>query len=275
MILAVVPANAQNAAKEVRAMAVFDGRLWAIPLTGAGLVFYDGGEWKKAPEADTLLSGAGASSLAAVHGRLYAGTTRGLLVKEGAAWLTVMLPVSGVIGVTALAADGNGLLISTSAGLFRIDAPGSVPKLMLGSDFQAGSGGNAGAAVSNVRIFPPPDPASQVVEDSKSPVSAASKPDKPSKEAPFWTNVSKPARPQPKYFADILPVMTRECMPCHTSGTGKYFSLNDPKTVLRYFKQGGLARFEQFREEGGGMAGKVVPQTAKMIHIWAVNDCPE
>lgn len=275
VLLAVMAGNAQDATKEVRSMAVFDGRLWAVPASGNGLAYFDGEGWKKSPEVDTPLFGPGVTSLAAVHGRLYAGTGRGLLVKDGSAWSVVALPVSGVIGVSALAADGNALLISTSAGLFRVDAPGNLPKLLLGTGFQAAVGGATGAVVRDVRIFPPPGATTQTVENTTSSVSAASNSEKTPKEAPFWTKIAKPSRPQPKFFTDILPVMVKECLPCHTDGTGKYFPLHDPQTVIRYFKQGGLARFEQFLEEGGGMAGKVSPQTAKLIHVWAVDGCRE
>ncbi len=260
-------------------MASFEGQLWAAPAKEAGLVRFEAGVWRKVPEADAALPDSNVTALAAVHGRLYAGTVRGLAVKDGSAWSVVSLPVSGAIGVTALAADGDALMIGTSAGLFRLDAPGGVPKLYLGSDRPVGAAGTTGAAVRDVRIFPPPDGASPAVEDSQAQSSsvAAGRGDAAtgSREPAWWTKVSKPGRPQPAFFKDILPVMVKECMPCHTSGTGKYFPLNDPQTVIRYFKNDGLGRFEQFMEDGGGMAGKVAPKTARLIHVWVVDGCRE
>ncbi|HEY9070996.1 MAG TPA: hypothetical protein VIV61_12130, partial [Candidatus Ozemobacteraceae bacterium] len=205
-------------------------------------------------------------------------------VRNGSAWEPVPLPVAGTVGVTALAADETALYIATTAGLFRLDEPGGMPKLYLGNDARAQTGAPSGATVSNVRIFPPPDPGQGDRPVSEPvPTSAAQSigdaavsvgPDA-TKEPAWWTKVKKPARPQPTFFKDLLPVMVKECLPCHTDGTGKYFPLHDPQTVIRYFKNGGLGRFEQFLEDGGGMAGKVAPETAKLIHIWVVDGCRE
>jgi len=275
----VAGAFAQEPSRDVKAMAAVDGQLWAAPANGVGLVRFEAGVWRKAPDADAALQDQGVTALAAVHGRLYAGTGHGLAVKNGSAWSAVPIPVSGTIGVTALAADGDALMINTSAGLFRLDAPGGVPKLYLGNGRPAGVVGGTGAAVRDVRIFPPPDGTAPVVEPGQarsSDVPAGRADDAiASRDPAWWTKVAKPGRPQPAFFKDILPVMVKECMPCHTSGIGKYFPLNDPQTVIRYFKNGGLSRFEQFLEEGGGMAGKVAPKTAKLIHIWVVDGCRE
>lgn len=268
---------AQDAAREVRTMTIFEGRLWGAPRYGTGLVWFENGGWKSSPEAAVGLPDPAVTALAVAHGRLYAGTERGLAVRAGSAWSPVSLPVSGTIGVTALAVDGEALMIATPAGLFRLDAAGGQARLYLGTDRNAASKGGSGVSVSDVRVFPLPESA------QTAPVRVADAPEKTvgagtttsQKEPAWWTKVKKPARPQPTYFRDILPVMVKECLPCHTDGTGKYFPLNDPQTVIRYFKQGGLARFEQFLEEGGGMAGKVAPQTAKMIHIWVVDGCRE
>lgn len=260
-------------------MAAFDGWFWGAPRFGTGLFRFEAGSWKSVPEASTGLPDPSVTALTAVHGRLYAGTPKGLAVRSGTSWSPVSLPVSGTIGVTALAPDGDALMISTMAGLFRIDAPGGTARQYIGTDRRASSDAGPSVSISNVRIFPPPegetaraDPAP--VSDSSQQTPASEEAGKP-KDPSWWTKVKKPARPQPAYFKDILPVMVRECIPCHTDGIGRYFPLNDPQTVIRYFKQGGLPRFEQFLEEGGGMAGKVAPQTAKIIHIWVVDGCRE
>lgn len=248
-------------------MASFEGMLWGAPRYGTGLVRFEDGAWKPVPDAGAGLPDPAVTALVAVHGRLYAGTARGLVVRAGSSWTPVSLPVSGTVGVTALAPDGEALMIATPAGLFRLDAPGGPMRLYIGT----------GVSISNVRVFPPPESAqAHPVRVADAPAQTAEAGTAASQKDPaWWTKVKKPARPQPTYFKDILPVMVKECLPCHTDGTGKYFPLNDPQSVIRYFKQGGLARFEQFLEEGGGMAGKVAPQTAKLIHIWVVDGCRE
>lgn len=268
---------AQDSAREVRAMASFEGRLWGAPRYGTGLVRFENGAWKSVPDAAAGLPDPAVTALAAVHGRLYAGTAQGLAVWTGSSWTPVSLPVSGTMGVTALAADGEALMIATMAGLFRLDAPGGTVRLHIGTVRQAASERGSGVSISGVRVFPPPGEARTApvrVADASEKTTGAGTADS-QKEPAWWTKVKKPARPQPTYFKDILPVMVKECLPCHTDGPGKYFPLNDPQTVIRYFRQGGLARFEQFLEKGGGMDGKVAPQTAKMIHIWVVDGCRE
>lgn len=259
---------AQDAAREVRAMASFEGVLWGAPRYGTGLVRFENGVWNPMADASAGLPDPAVTALAAAHGRLYAGTAQGLAVRAGASWTPIPLPVSGTIGVSALAVDGEALMIATPAGLFRLDVAGGQVRLYIGTDRPS---------ISNVRVFPLPEGA------QTAPMRVADTPEKTSgtgtaasrKEPAWWTKVKKPARPQPTYFKDILPVMVKECLPCHTDGAGRYFPLNDPQTVIRYFKQGGLARFEQFLEQGGGMAGKVTPQIAKQIHIWVVDGCRE
>lgn len=270
---------AQEPVRELRTIVSFDGRLWGATRYGTGLVRFEDGAWKTVPNASAGLLDASVLSLAAAHGRLYAGTERGLAVWNGSSWVPVPLPVSGAIGVTALAADGDVLVIATMAGLFRLDASGGIVRLPVGADRKGSSENGQGVSITNVRVFPPPGEAGALPETTLgagvSEITAGSRTMDTLKEPSWWTKVKKPARPQVAYFKDILPAMVKECLPCHTAGTGKYFPLNDPQTVIRYFKQGGLARFEQFLEEGGGMAGKVAPQTAKMIHIWVVDGCRE
>ncbi len=281
--LAVSGVMAQDAIVDVRSMAFADGWLWGVAAGGTGVFRFEGGVWKPAPDGAGA-AGSAVTSLASLRGRLYAGSAQGLSVRNGAAWDQVPLPVAGTVGVTALAADETALYIATTAGMFRLDEPGGMPKLFLGNDARAQAGGASGAAVSNVRIFPPPEagqgsrptsePARTTAQQGSGDTAVTAAPDT-AKEPAWWTKVKKPARPQPTFFKDILPVMVKECLPCHTDGTGKYFPLHEPQTVIRYFKNGGLVRFEQFLEDGGGMAGKVAPETAKLIHIWVVDGCRE
>ncbi|HQG28083.1 MAG TPA: hypothetical protein PLY73_05960, partial [Candidatus Ozemobacteraceae bacterium] len=63
---------AQDAAREVRAMASFEGRLWGAPRYGTGLVRFEDGGWKPVTDASAGLPDPAVTSLAAAHGRLYA-----------------------------------------------------------------------------------------------------------------------------------------------------------------------------------------------------------
>lgn len=105
------------------------------------------------------------------------------------------------------------------------------------------------------------------------PVQAAPSGNDPS---PAWANYRRPPKPKNLgYFKDVLPMMGRACLACHSSGGGKYFPLNDPKIVISYFKQGGTDRFMQFLEPGNGMYGVVAPSDAELLQIWVKEGCKE
>lgn len=92
---------------------------------------------------------------------------------------------------------------------------------------------------------------------------------------PAWTRVNKNKRMELSFYNDIYPVIISECMDCHTNGSGKYFPLNNPEVLLTYFRKAKLDRFISFCEEGGGMFGKVKPETINMLQMWVMTGCKE
>lgn len=70
-------------------------------------------------------------------------------------------------------------------------------------------------------------------------------------------------------------MVVKKCLACHTSGSGKYFPLNDPRMVVGYFRKAGMGRYEQFAAEGGGMFGVVDPADTELLQIWVGEGCKE
>lgn len=135
-----------------------------------------------------------------------------------------------------------------------------------------------GSVISDVKIFPGPEtshsgqlaqvfsPASQISSLGTKNSQGASTPSG----SPQWIFFKRPPKPKNlSFYKEILPIMVRECMPCHTGGKGKYFPLNDPKVLLPYFRKGGMDRLMQFVEPGNGMAGVISSGTLQMLQIWA------
>jgi hypothetical protein len=100
----------------VNALAEHDGLVWAA--TQGGLVALDGER-----RALGALDGEGVTALAVAHGRLYAGTARGVFrvtAERGAEPLAVTGPDGEPLRVSALAASGARLWIGTPAGAYAV-----------------------------------------------------------------------------------------------------------------------------------------------------------
>jgi Ca-activated chloride channel family protein len=100
----------------VNALAELDGLVWAA--TQGGLVALDGER-----RALGALEGEGVTALTVAHGRLYAGTARGVFrvtAERGAEPLAVTGPDGEPLRVSALAASGARLWIGTPAGAYAV-----------------------------------------------------------------------------------------------------------------------------------------------------------
>ncbi len=213
-------------------------------------------------------------------GNVLCGTARGLfLARAGGAVEEVPLPeVAGPVPVTALGrSDGTFWVGTGGLGILRLPGePGAGSLVMTGTGSPPPAGGSP---LRDVVVFPPPktDPGRPPAGTPPGPAvggspvaggSPAAGGEGSGRVRPYWTMTKKQRMTNLSFYQDILPVMVKECLPCHTTGTGKYFPLNDPVVVLAYFRKAKLDRFMSFCDEGGGMAGKVDPHTIKMLQMW-------
>ncbi|MBF0502837.1 MAG: hypothetical protein HQM09_22070 [Candidatus Riflebacteria bacterium] len=152
------------------------------------------------------------------------------------------------------------------------------------SSSRSASSNVGGFNISNVRVFTPPESSGVVVSpqvNSPIPVPPVADPGRSTDNKnitqdvvgndfrPEWTKFQPPSKPKNlSFYKNILPMMIKSCMPCHTTGTGKYFPLNDPATMMSYFRKGGIDRFNQFLESGNGMFGSVAPEDVQLIQTW-------
>ncbi len=275
-------------------------------------VAHDGGLAFLQPDGRPALAGFDRSqigriySVAATERDVVCGTNHGLVrVSPGSGVSRINIPEfgSGEMTVSALLEVGGDWYVGTTGnGVFRIPGSrltgGGMP--VPANVGPATSGGSV--RFSEVRVFPPPGgdvsrsgtspsssfsssagsgaptAVSQTIVDPRSmipkvPEGAAG--DRPGT-VPFWTLHKRPPKPSNlTYFKDVLPMIVKKCLACHTTGTGKYFPLNDPKIVIPYFRKAGTDRFEQFLQEGGGMFGLVDPADAELIKIWVMEGCRE
>jgi len=240
------------------------------------------------------------SGMAVVDRDVLCATNHGMLrVAPGAGVTRLALSELGVAELTVSAlieAGGDWYFGTTGNGVFR------VPSGRLSGDVRATGAGDARnlpVQLSDVRVFPPPVMANQSTDAAKPQagapgqggtfvnstvvdprsmipkVPAGAAGDRPGT-TPFWTLHQRPVKPSNlAYHKDILPMIVKKCLTCHTSGTGKYFPLNDPKIVIAYFRKAGTGRFEQFLAEGGGMFGLVDAADAELIKIWVDEGCRE
>jgi hypothetical protein len=213
-----------------------------------------------------------------VGGNVLCGTARGLfLARAGGAVEEIPLPeVAGPVPVMALARSGGAFWVGTGGmGLLRLPnepGAGATPAALAGTGAPPPSGS---VPLRDVVIFSPPGLANPTRSAAGAASAAPSEGNPPSsggessgRVRPHWTMTKKQRMTNLSFYQDILPVMVKECLPCHTTGTGKYFPLNDPVVVLAYFRKAKLDRFLSFCDEGGGMAGQVNPNTIKMLQMW-------
>ncbi|MFZ2960880.1 MAG: hypothetical protein WA705_28715 [Candidatus Ozemobacteraceae bacterium] len=183
---------------------------------------------------------------------------------------------------------------SANAGSSLTSSGGSTPSTTInansgaGSRAQAGDGtvsSSGGFRISQVQVFPAPEtegkvsppsdagpipmpPTGSSLEQRNGTVGIETNAGNDSR-LPSWTKLQRPAKPKNLgFYKDIIPMMVKSCMSCHTSGTGKYFPLHDPASVISYFRKGGLDRFLQFLEPGNGMYGSVRPEDVQILKIW-------
>lgn len=208
-------------------------------------------------------------------------TARGLVLARpdgGVEQVSLGGDVPSLVAVTGLARNGGQLWVGTAgAGVLRLALPAggaAAGPAAAPSPTPAG-----GLPLTDVVVFLPPGQAATPGRPGGPGTTGTSltQPDRGEKPRPYWTlGRNKPPKPKNlRFYADIQPIMARECMTCHTTGTGKGFPLNEPPVLIAYFKKVGFSRFVLECDEGGRMFGKVDPKTIMMIQAWVKEGCRE